>query len=102
MDIRIFTDERGFDDLKADWNTLLARSRSDTLFLTWEWQTTWWRCLGEGDLWLLAWYDQDQIVGIAPLYLIVEQDGLRRLNICLLYTSPSPRDRTRSRMPSSA
>ena len=25
-----------------------------------------------------------------------------QLNICLLYTSPSPRDRTRSRMPSSA
>ena len=24
------------------------------------------------------------------------------LNTCLLYTSPSPRDRTRSRMPSSA
>ena len=23
-------------------------------------------------------------------------------NVCLLYTSPSPRDRTRSRMPSSA
>ena len=26
----------------------------------------------------------------------------RMSNICLLYTSPSPRDRTRSRMPSSA
>ena len=26
----------------------------------------------------------------------------RELYICLLYTSPSPRDRTRSRMPSSA
>eukprot|EP00657_Telonema_sp_P-1_P001000 TRINITY_DN12108_c0_g1_i1.p1 TRINITY_DN12108_c0_g1~~TRINITY_DN12108_c0_g1_i1.p1 ORF type:complete len:101 (+),score=41.03 TRINITY_DN12108_c0_g1_i1:203-505(+) len=25
-----------------------------------------------------------------------------RLTVCLLYTSPSPRDRTRSRMPSSA
>ena len=25
-----------------------------------------------------------------------------RLTLCLLYTSPSPRDRTRSRMPSSA
>ena len=24
------------------------------------------------------------------------------MNVCLLYTSPSPRDRTRSRMPSSA
>ena len=27
---------------------------------------------------------------------------LIQLSICLLYTSPSPRDRTRSRMPSSA
>ena len=26
----------------------------------------------------------------------------RRFTVCLLYTSPSPRDRTRSRMPSSA
>ena len=26
----------------------------------------------------------------------------RRIEACLLYTSPSPRDRTRSRMPSSA
>mgnify|MGYP003377280722 CR=1 FL=1 len=31
------------------------------------------------------------------------QDSLRDLFwLCLLYTSPSPRDRTRSRMPSSA
>ena len=29
-------------------------------------------------------------------------DAVHRYNICLLYTSPSPRDRTRSRMPSSA
>ena len=29
-------------------------------------------------------------------------DGHDALVICLLYTSPSPRDRTRSRMPSSA
>ena len=28
--------------------------------------------------------------------------GVRIINCCLLYTSPSPRDRTRSRMPSSA
>ena len=29
-------------------------------------------------------------------------DNLNEQDICLLYTSPSPRDRTRSRMPSSA
>ena len=28
--------------------------------------------------------------------------GTYEINACLLYTSPSPRDRTRSRMPSSA
>ena len=32
----------------------------------------------------------------------VEVLGHMMGNICLLYTSPSPRDRTRSRMPSSA
>ena len=32
--------------------------------------------------------------------LLRENEGLR--DACLLYTSPSPRDRTRSRMPSSA
>ena len=32
----------------------------------------------------------------------VKQKFISELDICLLYTSPSPRDRTRSRMPSSA
>ena len=39
---------------------------------------------------------------IAILFLSIG-DAIFTLNIfCLLYTSPSPRDRTRSRMPSSA
>ena len=33
---------------------------------------------------------------------IEQDDRTKGLGICLLYTSPSPRDRTRSRMPSSA
>ena len=37
----------------------------------------------------------------AELKDLVENAGWKRTN-CLLYTSPSPRDRTRSRMPSSA
>ena len=44
------------------------------------------------------------------LALLIEREALHRdnrrlerlLRACLLYTSPSPRDRTRSRMPSSA
>ena len=52
-------------------------------------------------------------VTIASIIFLSEKVGIRRwsavflgflgmLLICLLYTSPSPRDRTRSRMPSSA
>ena len=33
---------------------------------------------------------------------VITLDRPEQLNACLLYTSPSPRDRTRSRMPSSA
>ena len=34
--------------------------------------------------------------------MLVIEDERRRLKNCLLYTSPSPRDRQKSRMPSSA
>ena len=34
--------------------------------------------------------------------IVVAPTGVAALNICLLYTSPSPRDMRRSRMPSSA
>ena len=34
--------------------------------------------------------------------VIYDDDVVELSNFCLLYTSPSPRDRTRSRMPSSA
>ena len=33
---------------------------------------------------------------------VIDKDHLENSKVCLLYTSPSPRDRTRSRMPSSA
>ena len=36
------------------------------------------------------------------LEIIKSRKNLVGVNTCLLYTSPSPRDRTRSRMPSSA
>lgn len=69
MQLKIFTDETGFDLLRSHWNNLLTSDAANTVFLTWEWQSTWWRCLGTGDLYLLAWFDDGRLVGIAPLYL---------------------------------
>ena len=44
----------------------------------------------------------DALADEAEGSLAVVQSAIARAQICLLYTSPSPRDRTRSRMPSSA
>ncbi len=71
-------DRDGFAALQAEWNTLLRRSRFDTIFLTHEWQTVWWENLGNGELWIVAFRaaETDQLVGIAPLYLVQESEGI--------------------------
>ena len=52
-----------------------------------------WMALGSA----LGWVNSHLILGL--VFVVVLQPTAY---ICLLYTSPSPRDRTRSRMPSSA
>lgn len=77
----------GFEALASEWNDLLRRSRSNTFFLTHEWQTTWWEELGEGELWILAFRSntEGRLVGIVPLYLIEfsqgELAGKRQFNL---------------------
>ena len=44
-------------------------------------------------------HDQAEDTTAAPC---MDKSSLQESTVCLLYTSPSPRDRTRSRMPSSA
>lgn len=81
MDWTLYRDESGFDALKDEWNGLLKRSRFDTIFLTWEWQTTWWRHLGRnrGPLYILAGRDGERLVAIIPLYL--QEDGGKVLQV---------------------
>ena len=45
-----------------------------------------------------------QLEGLSEKFgeILVPTEQIVELRSCLLYTSPSPRDRTRSRMPSSA
>ena len=46
--------------------------------------------------------DARKFLRAQPKPFVIKADGLASGKGCLLYTSPSPRDRTRSRMPSSA
>ena len=42
------------------------------------------------------------MMSFGTMFAVILTYYFQSLGICLLYTSPSPRDRTRSRMPSSA
>jgi CelD/BcsL family acetyltransferase involved in cellulose biosynthesis len=60
------------------WNTLLDRSRLPSVFLTWQWQTSWTHSFARDHaLELLAAHDDaGELVGLLPLY---EDAGVRRL-----------------------
>ena len=58
----------GFRALESHWDELLAASRSDCFFLTWEWLYAWWRHMrGDRALQLLVVREGDELVGVAPL-----------------------------------
>jgi CelD/BcsL family acetyltransferase involved in cellulose biosynthesis len=66
-----------FEELLSEWNELLRVSTSDLLFLTWEWQSTWWEAYEAGDLWVVTCRTDDgRLVGIAP-WFIQNTDGER-------------------------
>ncbi len=82
MRVKVYTEASGFTALADEWNDLLKRSVSDTIFLTWEWQSTWWTHLGEGDLFLIAVRDDDgRLIGLAPLYRAESEGGEQRLMV---------------------
>lgn len=71
MSVRRHRDE-AFHLLRPFWNPLLHASRADSMFLSWEWQESWWRHFGAGrgrELEVVTVHGPDErIVGIAPMY----------------------------------
>jgi len=76
MRTQILSEPNSFEQLQPEWNALLNRSPLRTVFLTWEWQATWWKHLGEGELHLVTLREDDgTLVGIAPLCLVLGAAG---------------------------
>ncbi len=70
-------DAARFASLHEEWDELLHASRSDCLFLTWEWLHTWWKHLADGRrLSILALRRGAQLTAIAPC-TVREPDPLR-------------------------
>jgi CelD/BcsL family acetyltransferase involved in cellulose biosynthesis len=57
-----------FSNLEAPWRQLLTNCANNDIFITPQWQSAWWRVFGNDyELQLLSVYDQQELVGIAPL-----------------------------------
>jgi len=69
LNVEIITERNAIESLQSAWNSLLIQSDADDIFLTYEWQTIWWDVYCPGRLWVVACYDDDQLVGIAPWFI---------------------------------
>ncbi len=71
LQIDIITNESELQLLRDEWNALLQRSTANTVFLTWEWISSWWFSYGRGrQLCVLVGRDRHGFCqGIAPLYI---------------------------------
>lgn len=67
--LHLITSPGQFLALGAEWNDFLRRTRSDSVFLTWEYLSTWWEVYGKDyDLRIITARDSEgALLGIAPL-----------------------------------
>lgn len=76
----ILEDQSEFASLERAWEKLLDASKSENIFLTFDWLYVWWRHHGDGckKLCLALVFENDELVGIAPL-MRVREYGFTRL-----------------------
>ncbi len=77
MKHEIIKEYQGFLNLRDEWNSLLSRSESNSVFLTWEWLDAWWQAYRTTeDPYIIVFRDRrEKLVGIAPLVLNVLKLG---------------------------
>jgi hypothetical protein len=75
--VKKINNQSEFSRLKEDWAVLLKKSKSDTVFLAWEWMYTWWECFQENKhLFILTVHDENEnLIGIAPLCMDKKRIG---------------------------
>ncbi|MDY7032975.1 MAG: GNAT family N-acetyltransferase [Thermodesulfobacteriota bacterium] len=71
MKEKAYNEMSAFKKLEDCWNDLLEESSSNDIFLTWQWQSTWWTHFGKGkELGLLAVRSKEgDLLGLAPFFL---------------------------------
>lgn len=76
LQTKVLTSPAELIALGTEWGGLLQASRANSLFLTWEWISTWWDVYEPGQLHVVTVRtDAGDLVAVAPLYL-VRREGL--------------------------
>lgn len=80
LEILRLADWNSVSESAPEWNEFLAESAHPTIFLTWEWLTSWWANYGDDDelVVLVILGPERRIAGLAPFYL-ARRRGIRRL-----------------------
>lgn len=85
---RIISDA-GFDALKPVWDSLVAKSDINTIFLTHAWLRSWWTVFGnEHELCILVIKRGDEIIGLAPLMIRINSLPWLRLRTVQFIGTP--------------
>jgi len=72
MKISLVDKEEEFYSLRNKWDELLNKSKSKTIFLTWEWLYSWWKNFKQDRQLFILKAEQEtngELIGIAPFYL---------------------------------
>ena len=80
MKIKRFTEFSNLPITHDKWNTWVAQNETNTIFQTYEWHTSWWQTFGhEHELCMLFVYDNDEVIGLAPLMIVQKTKHHREL-----------------------
>jgi CelD/BcsL family acetyltransferase involved in cellulose biosynthesis len=72
LKIELHTQADVFESLQHEWNSI--QTAKPQIFLTWEWQITWWQAYHPGELWVLTFRDvENRLIGIAPWFITPER-----------------------------
>ncbi len=70
LKIERISDIEKIKDFGAIWNQVLQASKSNTLFLSYEWIYNWWKSFGKDkELLVLVVRESEEVIGIAPLMI---------------------------------
>lgn len=83
LTVREVTDLAGLTAIEEEWRALHDGAADATPFQSAEWQGTWWRHHGRGQLWILVARDNDVMVGLMPLFIArYRGTPLRQVRFC--------------------